>query len=185
MDESWWVAEFHSGVSQEQRDGISDKAPCYNSLAPCTLTPVLQTCHKERGQLLSLRSFTAAPGRSHFIKYPSGLDKHSSQLAFQLQQENTTWGEPWAWPYLKSVPSPYLGVHNSVLRDIGGTKAAIPFSIYLWTWCAWRWLILFETYWHYLLPHTALATNFRSSQPTVKRVTLFNLFKIDHLWSAY
>lgn len=93
MDESWWVAEFHSGVSQEQRDGISDKAPCYNSLAPCTLTPVLQTCHKERGQMLSLRSFTAAPGRSHFIKYPSGLDKHSSQLAFQLQQQKIPLGE--------------------------------------------------------------------------------------------
>lgn len=29
--------------------------------------------------------------------------------------------------------SPYLGIHNSVLRDIEGTKAAIPFSIYLRT----------------------------------------------------
>lgn len=52
-----------------------------------------------------------------------------------------------------------------LFRDLMSTKVTNPFL----------------TYWHYLLPHTALATNFRSSQPTVKRVTFFNLFEIDLL----
>lgn len=58
MDESWWMAEFHFGVSQEQRDGILDKASCYNSLAKCTLTPELQPCHKERGSVLQSNVIT-------------------------------------------------------------------------------------------------------------------------------
>lgn len=184
------MADFHFGVSQEQRDGISDKAPCYNSLAPCTLTPVLQTCHKERGSVLLWNVvitlfFHCSSGKIplHQIPFRDGQTLQTAGIPAPTT-ENTIWAEPGAWPHLKSVPSPYLGVHNSVFRDTGGTKAAIPFSIYLWTWCPWRWLILFETYWHHLLTHTALATNFRSSQPTVKRVTFFNLYDICILVTA-
>lgn len=131
--------------------------------------------------LLSLCSSTAAPERSHFIKYPSGLDKHFSQLAFQLQQQKIPFGESHepgnTWNQFLTLPwypqfciegywrdkSSYSFQH--LFKDLMSTKVTNPFS----------------TYWHYLLPHTALATNFRSSQPTVKWVTFFNLFEIDLL----
>lgn len=148
MDESWWMAEFHFGVSQEQRHGISDKAPCYNSLAPCTLSPVLQPCHKG-GSVLQWNAvitlfFHRSSGKIplHQISFRFGQTFQSAGIPAPTT-ENTIWWEPWAWQYLKSVSSPYLGIHNSVLRDIEGTKAAIPFSIYLRTWCLRRWLILF------------------------------------------